>query len=171
MARAELLADLKIDEGCRLAAYPDPLSPLAKACQKAGIDFTRNWRKLPGASALSGHPWTVGYGHTGTDVSPATVWTQAQADAVLAKDVDKHCAELIEKAPWVANLDPVRRDVLFNMAFNLGIAGLIGFVNTLAAVKRGDYERACIGMLASKWASQVKSRAQRLAKQMRTGVR
>lgn len=77
----------------------------------------------------------------------------------------------MHKEPWIASLDPVRRDVLYEMAFNLGVAKLQKFKNTLSAVRRGDYEAASAGMLASLWATQTGSRAQRLAKAMKIGVR
>lgn len=136
---AELIAQLKIDEGCRLTAYKDTV----------GV-------------------WTVGYGHA--HVQPGTVWTQAQAEAQLIADVAEHNDKLADALPWVAKLDPVRRRVLQNMAFNLGIAGLLGFKNTLEYVRTGQYDLAAQNMLASKWAKQVGQRAVRLAKQMRTGA-
>jgi lysozyme len=63
----------------------------------------------------------------------------------------------------------VRADALLNMAFNLGVDGLLGFVNTLRYVRGGNYELAADNMLASKWARQVKGRAVELAAQMKTG--
>ena len=57
--------------------------------------------------------------------------------------------------------------VLANMAFNLGIHGLLKFVRTLNAIERGNYDEAASHMLASKWAGQVGQRAQRLAAMMR----
>lgn len=182
MASPELVASTALGEGLRLEAYPDPLSPLAQACVKAKIDFTRAYRKLPGWQALDGSPWTIGCGHTGPEVHPGLTWTEEKAKAVLLMDLDRHIEELIAKEPWISRLDPVRRDVLYEMAFNMGVGyppakagakgrGLRAFVNTLAAVRRGDYEAATAGMLASAWASQVGSRAQRLAKAMRSGVR
>ncbi|WP_436356932.1 glycoside hydrolase family protein [Brevundimonas sp. CEF1] len=111
--------------------------------------------------------WTIGYGHA--HVQPGTVWTEAQADTALRQDVLEHNAELAAALPWIAGLDPVRRRVLQNMAFNLGVKGLLGFKNTLAMVQAGDYAGASRGMLASLWAKQVKGRAVRLAEQMRTG--
>lgn len=111
--------------------------------------------------------WTIGYGHA--HVAPGTVWTQAQAEAALIEDIRKHNDELAAALPWVSGLDPVRRRVLQNMAFNLGVRGLLGFKNTLGMVKDGDYEGAARGMLNSLWAKQVKGRAVRLAEQMRTG--
>lgn len=112
--------------------------------------------------------WTVGYGHA--HVAPGTVWTQERAEAALIEDVKKHNAELAKALPWVSGLDPVRRRVLQNMAFNLGVKGLLGFKNTLAMVQSGDYAGAARGMLNSLWAKQVKGRAVRLAEQMRTGT-
>lgn len=111
--------------------------------------------------------WTVGYGHA--HVAPGAVWTQEQAEAALIEDVKKHNAELERSIPWITELDPVRRRVLQNMAFNLGVKGLLGFKNTLGMVKSGDYAGAARGMLNSLWANQVKGRAVRLAEQMRTG--
>lgn len=134
----ELIAQLKIDEGCRLTAYKDTV----------GV-------------------WTVGYGHA--HVQPGTVWTQEQAEAQLKQDVLEHNAKLAARIPWITQLDPVRRRVLQNMAFNLGVDGLLGFKNTLEYVRTGDYAKAADGMMASKWAKQVKGRADRLAQQMRTG--
>lgn len=112
--------------------------------------------------------WTVGYGHA--HVAPGTVWTQEQAEAALIEDVKKHNAELAKALPWIVQLDPVRRRVLQNMAFNLGVKGLLGFKNTLTMVQAGDYAGAARGMLNSLWAKQVKGRAVRLAEQMRTGT-
>ncbi len=142
-AKALAAAALKTDEGCRLRAYPDPLT---------------------GAS-----PWTIGYGHTGLDVHPAVVWTQVQAEVALTADLDRHCDELVRALPWVEMLDPVRAAVLINMAFNLGVPGLLGFKTTLAAVRGGAYARAANGMRASLWARQVGGRAERLARKMETG--
>jgi lysozyme len=147
IAEAKALAteSLRHDEGLRLHAYPDPLT--------------------------GGSPWTCGYGHTGLDVNPSTFWTQAQADAALAQDVEKHTDELLAALPWVSTLDTVRAAVLINMAFNLGVPGLLAFKNTLAAVRRRDYASAAIGLRSSLWARQVHGRATRLADEMETGVR
>lgn len=118
--------------------------------------------------------WTIGYGHA--HVAPGTVWTREKAEQQLIIDVAEHNADLARKLPWVEKLDPVRRRVLQNMAFNLGVGevggkkGLLGFRNTLEYVRTGQYDEAARGMLASKWARQVGDRAVRLAKQMRTGA-
>lgn len=153
MPSEELLADLRRDEGLRLKAYPDPLSSLAKTGKG------------------SGHPWTIGYGHAAPDVSPGQIWTKPQAETALVRDVERHAAELLRALPWVEKLGEVRKSVLINMAFNLGVDGLLGFKNTLARIKSGDFEGASEGMAASLWAKQTGGRAKRLVEMMRTGKR
>lgn len=144
MTTPHLIEDLKRDEGCRLHAYADSL----------GI-------------------FTIGYGHA--HVAPGTVWTQAQADAWLRRDIKRAAGLLDANIPWWHELNDARQDVVVNLCFNMGWGdgqhGLSSFYNTLAAIRAGDYERAADGMLASKWASQVHARANRLAEQMRSGVR
>lgn len=58
---------IKSFEALELKAYPDP--------------------------ATGGDPWTVGYGHTGPEVHPGMEITEAEADAILAADVQafEHC--------------------------------------------------------------------------------
>ena len=140
-----LVNDLMRDEGLRLAAYPDPLS--------------------------GGDPWTIGYGHAGPEVTAQTVWTQSQATDTLIEDIAIAQSELDEKLPWWRTLDDVRQDVLVEMAFNLGIDGLLGFHRTLAAVQAGQWAAASADMLLSAWASEVGARAARLAAAMRSGSR
>jgi lysozyme len=76
---------------------------------------------------------------------------------------------LESRIPWLCKLDPARRGVLVNMAFQLGIDGLLGFKNTLKMIEAGDYQGASKGMLNSLWARQTPARANRLSVQMRSG--
>ena len=66
-------------------------------------------------------------------------------------------------------LDEVRKAVLIDMLFNLGYGGVMKFGKFLAALTIGDYDEAADQMVDSLWAKQVKTRAVRLAKMMRTG--
>jgi len=70
--------------------------------------------------------------------------------------------------PWWRELTENRRRILVDMAFNLGTFGLSQFRDMLAATKVGDFDGASKEMLDSKWAKQVGSRAERLAKAMKT---
>jgi lysozyme len=95
--------------------------------------------------------------------------TAQESAYLLGNDIDSHWHELVKAIPWVERLDEVRQRVLLDMAFNLGITGLLGFKNTLATIKAGDFEKAGTMMLDSKWARQVGRRADRLATMMATG--
>lgn len=92
-----------------------------------------------------------------------------ESQAVLRLRLLRVGRELTEHLPWVANLDPVRLAVVLDMAYNLGVPGLLKFKNTLAHVEAGRYKAAAANMLLSKWARQVGKRANRLAQMMETG--
>lgn len=150
MTTAYLRSDLRRDEGTRRRPYKDSL----------GI-------------------WTDGVGHN-IQADPAMLarlayllqrdLTDAEIDALLDHDIAAVCHNLDNQLPWWRGLDDLRQDVLANMAFNLGIAKLLGFKNTLAAIQRHDWATAASHMLQSLWASQVGARSTRLANQMLTGV-
>jgi len=95
--------------------------------------------------------------------------SMAEALFLLRNDVEEVRTQL-ERYPWYTQLDPVRQKVLIDMAFNLGIGGLMQFRKMLAALEAGDYGKTADEMLDSKWARQVGKRAQRLAEMMRTGA-
>lgn len=110
--------------------------------------------------------WTIGVGIL-IDPRRGGGITREESRYLLANRIAEKMAELDKALPWWRSLSPNRQRVLLNMAFNLGLEGLLGFNNTLAAMKRGDYEAAALGMLRSKWHQQVGARARRLAAIMR----
>lgn len=67
-------------------------------------------------------------------------------------------------------LVPARQAVLIDMAFNLGLGGLLKFRKFQQALEKKDFVEARRQMLASEWAHQVGARADRLAKMMETGL-
>lgn len=144
MNSSYLFDDIKRDEGCELEAYPDPLTHDA--------------------------PWTVGYGCTGPGIEKGTVWTQEKAESELRSRVKVLQCALLDALPWFQRLDDFRQDVLMNMAYQMGVKGLLKFKATLSAVQAGEWDHAAAQMLSSAWASQTPKRAQRLAAQMRTGT-
>ena len=140
MDRAKLVAQLIIDEGNVLHEYQDELGN-----------------------------WTNGVGHLLPNGPTGIVLTPEQSLAQLDSDIDEKVAELTADLPWLATLDDVRQNVLINMAFNLGVSGLLKFHNTLAFVHAGRYIEAAGAMLQSKWATEVGARATELAEEMKTG--
>lgn len=111
--------------------------------------------------------FTIGVGRL-IDKNKGGGITREEALHLLENDIAKVDKQLREKLPWTANLSEARRGVLLNMAFQLGINGLLGFKNTLAMIERGEYVKAADGMLNSLWAKQTPVRAKRLSEQMRT---
>lgn len=93
-----------------------------------------------------------------------------EARFMLNNDIVKATAAVTAELPWTKDLDDVRFAVLVNMVFNMGIAGLMGFVNMLSNLKAGNYSAAADDMLRSKWSDQVGDRALRLSRQLRTGI-
>lgn len=95
--------------------------------------------------------------------------TKDEALKMLQDDIADVLVALPSLAGWY-RLDHVRQLVLADMAFNLGVHGLLEFKDMLSAVWHGDWEAATQEMLTSRWAHQVGRRAHRLAEMMRTGV-
>ena len=108
---------------------------------------------------------TLGVGRNLDDVGIS----RDEAFVLLRNDVARAKAALNAALPWCAGLDAVRGRVLVDMAFNLGVPGLLAFTGTLAAMRDGDYPLAAERMLQSRWAAQVKGRAGELAAMVRTG--
>ena len=109
---------------------------------------------------------TIGVGRNLDDVGIS----ESEALVLLDHDIDRARADLARAFPWTQNLDPVRRDALTNMCFNIGIGRLRGFAKMLAALQAGNWVEAAEQALDSKWAVQVGSRSHELAKQFITGA-
>ena len=113
--------------------------------------------------------WTIGVGRL-IDKKKGGGLSLEEIDYLLQNDVDKVAQQVNEKLPWVKNLTSNRKAVLYAMAFQMGINGLLGFKNTLKMIEQGNYEGAAKGMLNSKWAkTDSPARAKRTAELMRKG--
>ncbi len=108
---------------------------------------------------------TIGVGHTG-GVKEGDKISRKEAISLLKVDM----LEALEDAKSLCldweNMSGPRKGVMVNMAFNLGRDRLSGFKNTLRFINERNYARAATNMLLSKWARQVKGRADRLAYRM-----
>jgi lysozyme len=85
-----------------------------------------------------------------------------EAEQMLDNDITEAEAALERALPWVKDLDDVRKRVLCELSFNMGIGdakgGLLSFKNTLEAIRTHDWERAARGLEESKWYRDVKPR-------------
>ncbi len=109
---------------------------------------------------------TGGYGHAFLVGSPIS---HEVADLLFKDDYNRCIKDYEQLRPLIGELDPIRRAVIIDMLFNLGLPRLKEFKKTLAAIRAKDYEEAAEEMIDSKWHRQVGYRAKRLAKMMRTG--
>jgi lysozyme len=113
---------------------------------------------------------TIGYGRN-IDEDGGPGISKAEAEFLLANDVATYEASVKARIPLYADLDPVRQDILVNMAFNMGVDGLMKFRKMLKAIAQQDWEKAGREMLDSRWARQVGYRSEELSLQMVTGER
>jgi len=107
---------------------------------------------------------TIGYGRN----LEARGITAQEANELLLNDVSE-VEEALHRMGLLSDPSDVRRAVIINMAFQIGVSGLLKFNNMLSAYLDGYYELAAKEMLNSKWAIQTPNRAKELAEQMQTG--
>ena len=93
----------------------------------------------------------------------------SEIDFLLHNDIEEKTAQVLAALPWASKLSETRRAVLINMAFQLGVGGLLKFKRALGSIEAGQYSEAAMEMVDSLWAQQTPERAKRLAKQMLTG--
>ena len=102
---------------------------------------------------------TIGYG-------TKLPLTEEEAELLLKHRLDKKILEISEKEPFFLDLPQKAQEVIANMAYQLGVEGVLKFKKMWAALKKGDYQKAADEMLDSKWATQTPNRAKRLAEIM-----
>ncbi|WP_338505677.1 lysozyme [Erwinia aphidicola] len=100
---------LKHFESLSLKAYPDP--------------------------ATGGAAWTNGWGHTGPDVKPGTIWTIEQAESALSVDLATF-EELVNRV-LTTDINQGQFDALVSFAFNVG-PGKKGVKDGLVVLKNGN---------------------------------
>lgn len=75
----------------------------------------------------------------------------------------------LERYTWYNELDEIRKKIIIDMVFNLGISGFLSFKNTIQAIKDKDYNLAAKEMVNSRWYRQVGTRSKRLVEMMKSG--
>jgi lysozyme len=109
---------------------------------------------------------TIGVGRNLEDVGI----TKEEAEQMLANDISRVTVDIVKRIPWALKLDDARFSVIHSMVFQMGIGGVMNFRKFLNALQMGDYVKASIEMMDSKWAQHDSpARAKRLAEVMRSG--
>ena len=134
----------------------------------SGIDIDQLAQQLmidegfkPKVYKCSAGKLTVGYGHNLEDEE----MPEEVAATLLIWKIGK-CLRECERFDWFAGLSGTRKEVIINMVFNMGYAGVSEFRNMIAAIYAKDWPDAGFEMLDSKWHSDVGERAERLARIM-----
>ena len=112
--------------------------------------------------------WTIGVGRL-IDARKGGGLSSDEIDFLLENDIKKITEQIHKFLPWVSKLNEPRQAVMLQMAFQMGIRGLLGFKRTLGSIEDGQFAEAADEMLQSEWAKQTPERANRLAQQMETG--
>ena len=102
---------------------------------------------------------TIGYGRNLEDRGI----TEREAEELLDNDIEAVEAQLRNSFDFYMRLSDPRKAVLIDLTFNIGLAGVKGFKNMLAALDRQDYSEAKNQLLDSRYAHQVPNRAKELA--------
>lgn len=95
--------------------------------------------------------------------------SEGECAIMLSNDIDIVLKQFKNNFPQLSNLCDVRKLVMLDMIFNVGINRFLGFKKTIDAINNNDFEKASQEMLDSTWAKQVGARAKRLSEMMRSG--
>nr|7RGR_A Chain A, Artificial protein L056 [synthetic construct]7RGR_B Chain B, Artificial protein L056 [synthetic construct] len=151
---------LRVDEGLKLTVYQDHLGY-----------------------------WTVGIGHLLTKIKDKAkaiqildnllgrktngVITEKEARQIFEGDVKKAIQGILSNAtlsPIYDILDEVRRCALINMVFQMGVAGVAGFNNSLRMLQEKRWDEAAVNLAQSRWYRQTPNRAKRVISTFKTGT-
>jgi len=136
------------------------------------ILLAEDFRDRPYDDAIGGKPivkgdkieGTVTFGHGLTNI------TEAESKAIVQGRCERLEAILGERIPGFDGLSANRKAALIELAYNMGVDGLLKFHRMLGALWEHDYPQAADELLESVWAKQVgPTRSERIATMIREG--
>lgn len=140
MNRAALLTDLEADEGYRPLLYDDATG--------------KQWAK---GAVITGWPTiAIGWNVASTPIS------LDRARVILGWMVDDKIGPLGAALPWLSGLTEPRQRAVANMAYQLGVTGLLKFDTFLSLLKSGQYDAAADDLESTAWFKQVGQRGPRI---------
>ena len=104
---------------------------------------------------------SIGYG-TNLEDGISEEFAEVMLKFILSKSID----EILQAKPIVLRLPLEKQEVIFDLAYNMGVPTLLKFKNMWHSLERFDYENAAIELLDSRYAKQVPNRAERNARIM-----
>ena len=109
---------------------------------------------------------TIGYGHN-LDANGISLEV---AELILKNDIDNVIIDLTKNLPVYNEIDDTRKVALLDIAFNIGVTGLMQFRTFLGLIEQGKFQNAANDLLNTLWAKQVPNRAARIAHVIETGI-
>lgn len=109
---------------------------------------------------------TIGFG---TNLEARGI-SMDEAEYIAKNDIDLISDQLNGQLSWFYLENEARQAALIDMAYNLGVAGLLNFKNMISAFESQDYERAANEAKDSRWYNQVGNRGRRIVEIIRTGT-
>lgn len=151
MTTDTLFDEIEFDEGCKLKAYKD----------------SRGF-------------WSIGIGHN-LQVDPSLFphlqhlitdgISLDQARDLFNNDAAGVLHGLDLHIPWWRNMNGARQNAVANLTFNLGVAKFMTWHHTIGFLQAEQYVSAGTEIQGTQpWASQVHERANRIGKQIATGI-
>tara|TARA_R100001594_G_scaffold124701_1_gene161574 strand:+ start:2949 stop:3371 length:423 start_codon:yes stop_codon:yes gene_type:complete len=102
---------------------------------------------------------TIGYGFTIKDLA----LEEDICDIILERKLEVLVKRVNDRFEFIEDLPEEAREVVYEMAYQMGVSGVSKFKRFLQALKEGDYGLAAIEMLDSRWSKQTPNRAKRLS--------
>ncbi len=127
------------------------------------IQKAEGFRQFPYVDT-TGH-WTIGFGHS----LSANGINLKTGEFILQSDLENALAACKAKIDFFDKLDLARQYILLNMAFNMGIGGLLAFEKMLNAMRIGEFNDAAVELRNSLEFKQVPNRITPLINIMQTG--
>jgi lysozyme len=97
--------------------------------------------------------WSIGIGRC-IDKRVGKGLSDDEINYLLDNDISQ-CRAQLKSFDWYLIQDDVRKDVLVELCFNLGLPKLLKFNQTLNSIANKNYDSAVVHLLNSKWAKQV----------------
>jgi lysozyme len=118
---------------------------------------------------------SVGYGHFIKKGEQISEVTEEEAEQILVQDLEIALKDVNLIFSDFSTFSPQRQNALTDMLFNLGRTKFLGttkipgFTDMIAAVKKGDWEKAAKEAEDSSWYNQVGKRGVKIVKMLREG--
>lgn len=126
-------------------------------------------QKIKESEGFRGMPYDDHLGNPTIGFGTLLPIDEQEAELLLQHRLAKMILHLHNEKPIVLKLNQARQDVLAEMAYQLGVNGVLKFKKMWKAIEDQNYSLASMEMIDSKWFSQTPNRATKLAEIMKRG--